>query len=172
MKFSFSLQVLLSYVFLEFLHCYIYAMQVSLFCPFLFTVAISMLSIECNILWIELPRPEIHRTPTHDIREHWIAVSTLLGLISSVYPNLHHWRSNQRPQFAVPKLYNWAMSLYRTQVTPNQLVIVIARPNNLNVFCKLHPYSFQRTRSPPGPRLPKKLRSTHPRNYYTPGARE
>ena len=26
---------------------------------------------------------------------------TLLGLISSVYCDLHHWRSNQRPQIAI-----------------------------------------------------------------------
>ena len=37
---------------------------------------------------------KIRRTPTHDIREHWTAISTLLGLVSSVYRNLHHWRSN------------------------------------------------------------------------------
>ena len=34
---------------------------------------------------------KIRRTPMHDIREHWTTVSTLLGLISSVYRNLHHW---------------------------------------------------------------------------------
>ena len=32
--------------------------------------------------------------------EHWTAVSTLLGLISSAYCDLHHWRSNQQPQNA------------------------------------------------------------------------
>ena len=48
---------------------------------------------------------------------------------------------------------------------PNQLVIVIWRSINLNVSGKLHPYSLQRTRSPPGPRLPKRIRNTHPRNY-------
>ena len=85
---------------------------------------------------------KIRRTPTHDIWEHWTAVSTLLGFISSVYRNLHHWRSNQRPQIAVPKLYNWATSSYHTQVIPNQLVTAIARLINLNVSCKLHPYSF------------------------------
>ena len=69
---------------------------------------------------------KIRRTPTHDIREHWTAVSTLLGLISSVYRNLDHWRSNQRPQIAVPKLYNWATSSYRTQVTPNQITVYTA----------------------------------------------
>ena len=71
---------------------------------------------------------KIRRTPTHDKRKHWTAVSTLSRLISSVYRNIHHWRSNQRPQIAVPKFYNWAPSSYRTQVTPNQLVMVIARP--------------------------------------------
>ena len=30
--------------------------------------------------------------------EHWTAVSTLLGLISSAHGNIHHWRSNQQPQ--------------------------------------------------------------------------
>ena len=31
---------------------------------------------------------KIRRKPTHDIQEHWTAVSTLLGLISSVYVHL------------------------------------------------------------------------------------
>ena len=53
-------------------------------------------------------------TPMHDIRKHWSTVSTLLGLISSVYRDLNHWRSNQRLQIAVPKLYNRATSSYRT----------------------------------------------------------
>ena len=44
--------------------------------------------------------------------------------------------------------------------------MVIARPLDLNVSCKLHLYSLQRTRSPPEPRLPKRIRNTHPRNYY------
>ena len=32
--------------------------------------------------------------------EHWTAVSTILGLISSAHRDLHHWRSNQQPQYA------------------------------------------------------------------------
>ena len=32
--------------------------------------------------------------------EHWTAVSTLLGLISSAHRDLHHWKSNQQPQYA------------------------------------------------------------------------
>ena len=68
---------------------------------------------------------KIWRTPTYDIWGHWRAVSTLLGLISSVQRNRHHWRSNQRRQIAVPKLYNRATSSYRMQVAPNQLVTVI-----------------------------------------------
>ena len=57
------------------------------------------------ILWIELPCPE---NPASDIQKHWTAVSTLLGLISSIYRDLPHWRSNQWPQNAEPKLYYWA----------------------------------------------------------------
>ena len=32
--------------------------------------------------------------------EHWTDVSTLLGLISSAYLDLYHWRSKQQPQNA------------------------------------------------------------------------
>ena len=37
---------------------------------------------------------------------------------------------------------------------------------NLNVSCKLHPYSLQRTRSVLGSHLPKGIRNLHPSNYY------
>ena len=33
-------------------------------------------------------------------------------------------------------------------------------------MCKLYPYSLQRTRSPPEPRLSKRVRNTHLSNYY------
>ena len=56
--------------------------------------------------------------------------------------------------------------LHRTQVTPNQRVMLNAQPINLNVSYKLYPYSLQRTRSPPGTRLPEMIGNTHPRNYY------
>ena len=62
---------------------------------------------------------KIWRTLTYDIQKHWIAISTLLDLISSVYHDLYHGRSNQQPQNAEPKLYDWATNSYRTQVTPN-----------------------------------------------------
>ena len=111
-------------------------------------VHIFILGRVINIVnWITMTRKSAEHLRT-TYGEHWTAVSTLFGFIRSVYCNLHHWRSNQWPQIAVPKLYNWATSSYHTQVTPNQLVMVIARPNNLNVSCKLHLYSFQRTRSP------------------------
>ena len=79
---------------------------------------------------------------------------------SSVYRDLPHWRSNQRPYNAEPTIYHWAIDSHRTQAMPNQLVMEIAQPINLNVSCKLHPYALQRIRSPPGPRLSKKI------NYY------
>ena len=44
--------------------------------------------------------------------------------------------------------------------------MLIARPINLNVSGKLHPYSLQRIRSHPGSRLPKMITNTHLRNYY------
>ena len=49
---------------------------------------------------------KIRRTLTQVIRKHWTTVSTLLSLISSIYRDLHHWRSNQRPHIAKPKLFN------------------------------------------------------------------
>ena len=38
---------------------------------------------------------KIWQTLAHDTWNHWTAVSTLLGFISSVYCDLPHWRSNQ-----------------------------------------------------------------------------
>ena len=54
---------------------------------------------------------KIRRTPTHDIRKHWAAVSILLALINSVYGDIHHWRSNHKPEIAELKLYNWAVHI-------------------------------------------------------------
>ena len=66
------------------------------------------------ILWIELPWPEnLTYGNTGQL------FSTLLGLLSNVYRDLHHWRSNQWPQIAEPKLYNWANSSYHAHVTSN-----------------------------------------------------
>ena len=97
---------------------------------------ISNWKINLNLEWKESPQgivanmqdcknvlnyhdQKIQQTLTHNTWKHKTAVSTLLGLIRSVYCDLHHWRSNQRPQIAVPKLYNWATSSYCTEVTPN-----------------------------------------------------
>ena len=44
--------------------------------------------------------------------------------------------------------------------------MAIVLPINLNVSCKLHPYYLQRTLSPPGPRLPKRIGNTNLRNYH------
>ena len=74
---------------------------------------------KCVVLCSELNYHDqkIRWTLTHDKQKYWTALATLLGL--------HHWRSNQRPQIAEPKLYNWANSPYRTQATPNEPVMVI-----------------------------------------------
>ena len=47
------------------------------------------------------------------------------------------------------------LSHLSTSHISNQQIMIIARPINRNVSCKLHPYSLQRTRSPPEPRLPR-----------------
>ena len=70
------------------------------------------------------------------------------------------------PATTEPKLYHWPISLPLTQVMPNQLGMVTARSINLNVSCKLHLHSWQRTRSPPGSLIPRRIGNTHPRNYY------
>ena len=44
--------------------------------------------------------------------------------------------------------------------------MVIAGSINLNVSCKLHPYSLQRTRLPPVTRLPRRIGNKHPRDYF------
>ena len=49
---------------------------------------------------IELPWQENPAKTYMWHTELWTAVSTLLGLISSAHRNLHHWRSNQQPQYA------------------------------------------------------------------------
>ena len=69
---------------------------------------------------------KIRRTLMHDIRKHLTAVSTLLGLISSVCHDLHHWRSNPWLQNAEPKLNNWTTNPHRSH----------------GLFIKLHINSF------------------------------
>ena len=61
------------------------------------------------------------------LRKRRIAISILLGVISCVYRDLHHCRSSQWPPYADPKFYHWTTNPHRTQVMPNQLVMVIAR---------------------------------------------
>ena len=51
-----------------------------------------------------------------DIWKHWTVVSTLLGLINSVYRDLPNWKSNQWPQIVEAKLYLWAINPHHTQV--------------------------------------------------------
>ena len=92
-------------------------------------------------MWIELPWPE---NPANTCTWHTETLDSCftLGLIS---------RSNQQPQNTEPKL-----------LPPIHIAWLI----NLNVSCKLYLYTLQRTWSPPGPRLPRKIGNTHPRNYY------
>ena len=65
---------------------------------------------------IELPWLENPESTFIWHTEHGIAVSTLLGLISSAYRDLFQGRLNQQPQTAEPKLYHWATGPYRSEV--------------------------------------------------------
>ena len=51
----------------------------------------------CNSMVCELNYHDqkIWQTLAQNIWKHWTAVSTLLDLLSSVYRDLPHWRSNQ-----------------------------------------------------------------------------
>ena len=53
-----------------------------------------------GIYILELPWQENPAKTYMRHTEHWTAVSTLLGVISSAHHDLHDWRSNQQPQYA------------------------------------------------------------------------
>ena len=67
------------------------------FSPHIYIIFISR---GINIILIKLPWGENSVNTYMRYTEHWIAVSTILGLISSAYLDLHHWRSNHQPQNA------------------------------------------------------------------------
>ena len=56
---------------------------------------INKLNCPCELNYHD---QKIWRTLARDVRKHLTTVSTLLGLISSVYRDLPQWESNQRPQ--------------------------------------------------------------------------
>ena len=114
-------------------------------------------------MWIKLPRPE---NPVNTCTRHKETLDSCFNLIRSHQKHLPISPSLEiKPATIETKLYQWATNSLRTEVTSNHLAMVIAWPINLNVSCKLHPYSLQRIRSPPRPRLPRRIRNTHPRNY-------
>ena len=117
-------------------------------------------------MWIELPWPEnLANTYTW----HMETLDSSFDLIRS-HQQCIPWFSLLEIKPAITDCRAETLQLttnpYYTQVMPNLLVMVITLPINLNVSCKLHLYSLQRTWSPPGPRLPKRIRNMHPHNYY------
>ena len=67
------------------------------------------------------------KSSKHPHAEHWIAVSTLLGLISSACRD-HHLRDRTgNPRMQKPNVYQWATSLCHTETMSNQLVMVRKR---------------------------------------------
>ena len=65
-----------------------------------FVSRVSMSFCGIDIKLIKLPRLENSANTYMWHTERWTAVLTLLGLISSAYRDLHHWRSNQQSQNA------------------------------------------------------------------------
>ena len=115
-------------------------------------------------MWIELPGPE---NPVNTHARHTEILDSCFDLIRSHQQCIPWFPSMEiEPATTELKPHDWANSPYRTQVRPNQQVMVIARPTSLNLSCKLQPYSLQGTWSPPRPRLPKKIRNIYSRNYY------
>ena len=117
-------------------------------------------------LWIELPRPE---NPANTCAWHTETLDSCFDFIRS-HQQSKPWSAPLEIQPATTEYRAETLLLshspHRTQVMPNQLVMVIAQPINLSVSCKLHPNSLQRTRSPPVPRLPRKIGNTHLRIYH------
>ena len=65
-----------------------------------FTVYFFCIHIYIYIYIYELPWPENLAKTYMWHTQHWTTVLTLLGLISRAHCDLHHWRSNQQPQYA------------------------------------------------------------------------
>ena len=121
-------------------------------------------------MWIEIPRPE---NLTNNFARHTEALDSCFDLIRSHQQRIQRSPSPEiEPATAQPKLCHWDNSPHRTQVVPKLLLMVIARPINLNVSGKLHPYSLQRTRLPPGPRLPRRIENMHSSNWYNPRGKD
>ena len=81
--------------------------------------------------WVTMTRKSGKHSMQHT--KPWTVISTLLGLISYIFHNLHHWRSNQWPQKAELKLYHWAINPQRAQALPNEVVTINVWP--LNQMC-------------------------------------
>ena len=92
---------------------------------------------------------KIWQTFACNIRKRWTAVSTVLSLIISVYPDLPHWRSIQQPQNAEPKLYNDGNNLTVYKSNSRGYITILSpwkwmQPNELCLLkrCYLQIFSF------------------------------
>ena len=123
---------------------------------FSFVQLMQLTLLSYSLSWIELPRPE---NPANTCMWHTETLDSCFDLIRS-HQQCILWSPPLEIQAATTecraKTLPLSHSPHRTQVMPNQLVMVIAWPINLNVSCKLHLYSLQRTWSSP----PKKGKCT------------
>ena len=98
---------------------------------------------------MELPWPE---NPPNTYARHTEPLDCCFDLIRSHQQCILWYQPLEiDPVTTEARLYNWTI-LHTSDA--KTLVMGLAWPINLNESCKLHPYSLERTRSPPGPRLP------------------
>ena len=95
----------------------------------------------CVLYWkVDYHDQKIWQPVVREIRNHWTSASTLLGLISRVYCNLHHWSrtSNHRMQCqssTIELLVHIAHSDAKLTSHGNYSA------NYIDASCKLHPNS-------------------------------
>ena len=83
---------------------------------------------------------------------HWAAVSTLLGLISSAYRNLHQWKSNQQPQYTDAETLTVGRR-FMSHISDAELNSDGDNARPLDLMCLDGTYPLQRTRPLTGLRL-------------------
>ena len=107
---------------------------------------------------------KIQRTVTHDIQKHLTAVSTLLGLISSVYHDLHHWIESATTDCRAETLRLRQQSIWRTSEAKSTSH-GNCTANEPECILQVTSILFKEIWSRPGPCLPKRIRNMHPCNY-------
>ena len=98
-------------------------------------------------LFIYLRNTLTRKSGNHLHAKHWTAVSTFSGLISNAHRDLHHWRSNQQPQYAKANtlpLGHW----FKTHISNAELTSELR--DHFDLICLEGTYSLKRIGHPRG----------------------